>query len=206
MLKIKLVHGFTLSETHYFTNKFSFSTQLQYVNHELTKEFNRSQFFAGINYFPLKNIKLTIGYQNFKFKPYKENTSNIDSENRLYQQLIYTINLGKLNLANQFRFDERWIKNTRGIHFQNRMRYRALFTYPITEKWYVNLQDEIYLNLEKDKYQFNRIGIGGGYYFNKNIKMQLIYICDYFKTWTRQNLQLSLLFNTHSRKNKNKDL
>lgn len=196
----KIGPWYTLSATHTISTKWSVLTQLQYINHEFSGEFNRGQIMTGGDYKLKKNITLSAGYQYFKFEPYKDNISNIDSENRLYQQINYKLQIGKIEFSNRFRIDERWVKSPGRNFFQNRIRYRAQFTYPINKNWYLDLQDEILLKLENNLYHFNRIALGGGYFVNRNLKIQTRYSFDRFYSRTVQNLQLAILIKTDLRK------
>ena len=70
-----------------------------------------------------------------------------NSENRMYQQLLYVTELSFARVMSRTRFEQRWIEGVTGTAFRFRTLLRGRF--PLTEDggWGAVAQDEIFLNL-----------------------------------------------------------
>ena len=117
--------------------------------------------------FSNKDIDYTIGYS------YINNFSTI--ENNIWEQISLNHESNKIKYSHRFRLEHRFVNN-----FSNRFRYRFTLKYPISNKWFFNLFDEIWIKTDSKfrnpEYDRNWIYFGVGYKPINNSNIQLAYL------------------------------
>jgi hypothetical protein len=158
-------------------------------------QFRRSDFGAdaqqillriGLLYnFPSK-LQAGAGYCFVETYPYGNfPVQNAFPEHRIWEQAQFKMELGKFNVFNRYRLEQRFIGNpTTGqfkpSRFENRMRYMVRINRAIGEKFYANVFDEIFVNFGKNIgrniFDQNRIAANVGYKLSKHIAVELGYM------------------------------
>ena len=158
-------------------------------------QFRRADFGAdaqqilvriGLLYnFPSK-LQVGAGYAFAQTYPYGEfPVKNAFPEHRIWEQAQFKMELGKFNVFNRYRLEQRFIGDAstgqfQPSRFENRMRYMVRVNRPIGEKFYINAFDEIFVNFGKNIgrniFDQNRIGANVGYKLNKKVAVELGYL------------------------------
>lgn len=128
---------FSINSTIRLSKKFGMMVDL----HERRNNFlaDPSFHFAriGANYWLKDNLLATVGYAQLWAAPSKPGWNYYALEKRVYQQIQLTTKVGKINLLNRIRNEQRWqqkIVDDKFINeykFTNRIRYLFSMTIPI---------------------------------------------------------------------------
>lgn len=171
-------------------------------------QFRRSDFSAkkqqlllrgGLAYDFNDKIQGMAGYAYVSTAPYGDYpVKNTFDEHRAFEQIQVKQSLGKVNLFQRYRLEQRWIGSAalglfNAPRFENRMRFMARLNFPLwtTSKigLYANIYDEIFINFgEKVAYNIfdqNRWGANVGIKFSKNVSLELGYL---LQTLQQRNL------------------
>jgi len=223
------------------SKRLSLYTESQLRLFNINSKHQQSLQRIGLNYHSYnQKIKLswmgTIGVARFHTNDYNE-PYNVDPiiENRVWQQFTFwhgvTNNtqysegnsiLKLLYFEERSRIEQRWIKENNNTQYQNRVRHRLKISYPISRKLYLCVYDELFININKNPYDQNRLyGAIGFNIFTKTLPWDGASSPDYVGERLsckaelgvlRQDInngdsynriQLSLLINTN-KKNRNK--
>ncbi|UNY97620.1 DUF2490 domain-containing protein [Zhouia spongiae] len=179
------------------SEKFSLHTEAQFRYYEVTDNFNQMLLRTGINYHINDRFMVTAGYGYIETDAlYAEfqNEPNA-SENRIYQQLVVKDNWGKFRLNHRYRLEQRFLSAAGNSDFQNRVRYRLQITYPLSETFFMNVYDEIFLNLQDTVFGQNRLYGALGAKINNNVSVQLGYLKNHFSNTKFDRLQLGVFIN-----------
>lgn len=148
---------------------------------------------TGINFKPSKTWHLRAGYVWVENIPYGDFPSNPEgkknNEHRLYQMVAYKHGSQAVEVRHRVITEQRWLernpiagtKNSSYV-YANRIRYQLKAQLPV--KWksnqtsypYFQLYNEIMFaygkNIPSNRYDQNRIGVLGGYYFSKYLQLE----------------------------------
>lgn len=126
----------------------------------------------AVNYQLSRNVSVSAGYAFVQTHPYGDfPAAKVADEHRAFEQLLVNRRIGKLDFANRFRLEQRYIgaANTPDFRYENRVRYQARTTVPLKfgdRKNYLALANEIYFNfgrnVEKNVFDQNRAYIALG--------------------------------------------
>lgn len=212
----KLAFLFVLCSTFTFSQNLTFYGVLPVINQtgRISQKFNYN-FFASTTidafkstqngiYYPTKDLQLYIQPSiifvlsptwNFSASyTYQRNnpiTADFTNEHRLWQQVIYSLTIGKTRLTNRFRYEERFIQPTKTAPhtLATRARYQLGFTMPLQGKtldvneFYLNTYNEFYFSLTGTKnatYSENWAYLGVGFNFGKMGKLEVGYLSQVF--------------------------
>lgn len=178
-----------------------FETQLR--SQQAYHHFNYHEYKGGIGYnFPQK-ISLVAAMGHYTtYQPDGDFKSPvINSEFRLWQQLILNNYLSRVKLEHRYRFEQRFTSNG----YRNRFRYRLNAIIPINKPvvenntWYLSFSNEIFLSNSGNFFEQNRLSLLVGYDINDLLTVQtgLVNRFDYFgsgKEQWKNFLQTTLLF------------
>lgn len=110
----------------------------------------------GGNYWINDQMTLTLGYAHMWQAPPQEDWTAWSDENRIYQQLQYRSQRGRVSVLSRLRNEQRWQEKieqdvaTGGTKFTNRIRYLLSLAIPVTENAAVPvlvLSDEILVQM-----------------------------------------------------------
>ncbi len=160
---------------------------------------------SGITYSPEDSgVKFTLGFANITTGRFGEDIDAPVSENRIYQEALFSNTiLKRLLLTHRFRYEQRWVEDQ---DFRTRYRYNLFLNVPINNStlvkntYYVALYNEIFINGERKigndrEVQFfdrNRTYLGLGYALNNTLRIQLGWMEQTTANWQKGQLQFSL--------------
>ncbi|MEW7291455.1 DUF2490 domain-containing protein [Aquimarina sp. 2304DJ70-9] len=190
--------------TNQITDKLSIHSEAQFRFYETTSNFNQLLLRTGLNYHINDHAIATIGYGyintdgTFEDFPDEENSN----EHRIFEQFILKNTVGKFKFEHRYRLEQRFINTQTNNFTEHRARYRLQLTYPINEKWFLNVYDEVFINLQEPIFGQNRLYGAIGYTVKSNFSIQLGYLKNHFTGVNFDRLQLGIFYNTDFRKTK----
>lgn len=110
---------------------------------------------------------------------------NFRTENRIFQQLLYSDDFWFGHLMSRTRFEQRWIGNTSGVALRARTLLRDQIPISDDEKWRVVAQDEVFVNLNSPKggpvsgFDQNRLFFGINRVVNEHLNVDVGYQFQY---------------------------
>ncbi len=192
--------------TNKITEKLSIHTEVQARYYEQLKNFNQLLLRTGLNYHINENAIATAGYgyivTDGTFQEFENETKS--REHRIFEQFILKNGVGKFKFEHRYRLEQRFIDFGDRNDTQHRARYRLQVTFPLTEIFFLNFYDEIFLNLQNNVFGQNRLYGAFGANITKNLSVQAGYLKNHFPNANFDRLQIGVVFNTDLRK-KNKE-
>ncbi|WP_273275155.1 DUF2490 domain-containing protein [Maribacter polysiphoniae] len=175
-------------------------TEFRLHHYEIFDVLDNQFYKIGLGYRVTPNISVGAGYVHH----YSETRTNISvSENRPYEEICLNRKIKKLSVSHRYRIEHRWINKDGVTDFVNRMRYRLQLIHPISGKFYIKVFDEIFLNLQEDVFNQNRLHTGIGYQINPNFKVEMGYLKNHLANRADDILRIGVLFKTDLRKKTN---
>lgn len=188
--------------TNKVSDKLSIHTEAQLRYYENGKNFNQLLLRTGLNYHINPNAIATLGYGHITtdgtFEEFDNEVNAI--EHRIFEQFILKNAVGKFKFEHRYRLEQRFIKFADSKDTQHRARYRLQVTIPLSDVFFLNFYDEIFLNLQNDVYGQNRLYGAIGANVFKNTSVQIGYLKNHFPTRNYDRLQIGVIFNPDIRK------
>ena len=178
-------------------NSLNWHHEIQHRNYNFFGELEQLLLRTGIGYNANANNNILLGYGFIDSRNLLEKTDQIlkVNEHRIYQQLISKQAIGKLKVQHRYRFEQRFVED----EFKLRYRYFLSLRIPFlktSEKYYISAYNELFINANgENTFDRNRIYGGFGYSLNSNIKFELGYMNQIFKSSSRDQLNLICFFN-----------
>ncbi|MBS9464357.1 DUF2490 domain-containing protein [Flagellimonas sp. 389] len=197
------------------SDKLSIHTEAQFRYYETTSNFNQLLLRTGLNYHITKNAIVTGGYAYIdtdptfvesqpSIAPVMNFTVNTVLEHRLFQQLILTNKVGEFLFEHRYRLEQRFLENRDldDSFTEHRARYRLQVTLPLTNTFFLNFYDEVFINLQDDIFGQNRLYLAGGIHLTENSNLQIGYLKNHFNNAVFDRIQIGFFFNPDLRKKK----
>ena len=203
--------------TNRISDKLSIHTEAQLRYYEQAKNFNQLLLRTGINYHIDQNAIVTFGYGYIDTDPtfgefdlvfgdiLVENNNVI--EHRLFEQLILKNKVWEFLFEHRYRLEQRFLhfddffdQNVTITDTQHRVRYRLQVTLPLTDIFFLNFYDEIFLNLQGSVYGQNRLYGALGINVTENLSVQAGFLKNHFPTANFDRLQIGVFWNPDLRK------
>lgn len=175
--------------------------ELQYRNHKLTQDMDQLLIRTGLQYQVKEVGTFTAGYAHVITEDMGE-IDNRRKENRIYQEFLLPQTVKLLNVKHRFRYEQRFFDNNR---INTRYRYSIAMDFPIyrlhqDRNVYASMYNEIFIHGRKrpstgDLYDRNRLYVGMGLKWNRNVSVQLGYMQQMFIQHTDPKVMLSLHHN-----------
>ncbi len=155
---------------------------------------------TGLGYtFNEGNNNFLIGYGYILSENYVDNSDNKTSinEHRIFQQFTSKQNVGIIKINHRYRFEQRFVEED----YKMRFRYFLSLNIPLVEAdndskhLYLSAYNEIFLNTESSIFDRNRLYGGIGYHLNKNIRLELGYMNQFFETTSRDQINIITFVN-----------
>jgi hypothetical protein len=129
---------------------------------DLRKDWNQSLLRPGVNFYLGKKVFLSQGYVWIR----TESRGTVTPEHRSWQQLQYMPKALGVMMNHRFRLEQRWISLPQGHRYQNRFRYFYRTELPVSSRYFVGLQNEVFLGFGQNRgnavYDQNRAYISIG--------------------------------------------
>lgn len=187
--------------TNRITDKLSIHSEAQFRFYEVANTFNQLLLRTGLNYHITDNAIATIGYGyintdgTFADIPGEENSN----EHRIFEQFILKNKVGKVAFEHRYRLEQRFISTQADDFTEHRARYRLQLTYPFNDKWFLNVYDEVFINLQEPIFGQNRLYGAIGYNVKSNFSIQVGYLKNHFTGINFDRVQLGIIYNTDFR-------
>ena len=197
--------------TNKIAEKWSIHTEAQFRYYETASNFNQLLLRTGINYHINSDAIATLGYGFIETDPsFTEYdifasdiliSNNSISEHRLFEQFILKNKVWEFKFEHRYRLEQRFVQNNySGVsNTLHRARYRLQLTVPLTDVFFLNFYDEIFINLQNEAFGQNRLYAAVGVNITDNLSMQFGYLKNHFKETDYDRLQLGVFFNTDLR-------
>jgi hypothetical protein len=130
---------------HRISDRWALHTEYQWRRADMVENWQQSLLRLGVDYYAKNGIQYTAGYawiSSFRYgdQPIAHN----NNEHRIWQQTITKSKVGRVDVQNRYRLEQRfienWVKDAEGvytqdgIYFRQRVRYRLLLTIPLSRK------------------------------------------------------------------------
>ena len=184
------------------SDRLSIHTEAQFRYWEVASNFNQMLLRTGLNYHINDEAMATLGYAyistdvTFEELPGEENFK----EHRIFQQFILKNEVWKLLFEHRYRFEQRFIDFGDSNDTRYRARYRLQLTLPVTELLFINIYNEIFLNLQGNVFDQNRLYAALGFKLSPVTSIQVGYLKNHFPSAHFDRLQLGFFINPDFRK------
>lgn len=183
--------------TNRISEKLSIHTEGQLRYYENGKNFNQLLLRTGLNYHIKSDAIATIGYGYIATDgTFEEFVDETDSrEHRIFEQFILKNEVWNFAFEHRYRLEQRFLDFGEVNEVQHRARYRLQVTLPLTDIFFINVYDEIFLNLQNGVFGQNRLyGALGGHIAN-NLSVQIGYLKNHFPAAHFDRLQIGVFYN-----------
>lgn len=146
----------------------------------LGRQFFYNELKGGVSYDLDRNFTLTVAggrYATYDFRDLS--TKPLNTERRLWEQLIVNQYLTRLKFEHRYRVEQRWFTFRDGsTPYRSRIRYRLNMFVPLNNRTitdrtvFLSVYDEIFLNPIGPTFERNRIFGGVGYQVDKHWVVQ----------------------------------
>ncbi len=182
------------------SEKWSIHTEAQFRYYETSANFNQLLLRTGGNYHINENAIATLGYAYIKTDPSFSDISGINDdirEHRIFQQFLLYNKVWEFKFEHRYRLEQRFLDfgPIRGTETQHRARYRLQLTLPLTDTFFLNFYDEVFLNLQNTAFDQNRLYGALGVHLTENSSVQIGYLKNHFNNINFDRLQFALFYN-----------
>jgi hypothetical protein len=182
---------FTTTITPALSKKVSLHGEYQWRRANFLKYWQQSLLRVGVTYKITSQVAVQAGYAwapSFAYGSYTLSAvPKMYPEHRIYEQVVLNSTIGKTTLINRFRLEQRWIgrfasmdQEKPDFNFVNRFRFMPRLDFPLNEKWYAGVYDEILIgfgeNVGENIFDQNRFSAMIGYKASKIFKVEGGYI------------------------------
>ncbi|MDQ1161639.1 hypothetical protein QE422_002007 [Chryseobacterium sp. SORGH_AS 447] len=180
------------------SKKFNLHNEIQYRNFNAVGDLEQLMIRTGIGYdLSEDNNNVLAGYAFILGRPYENGEKTENIEHRIFQQYITKQKFGRFNLQHRYRLEERLMEDD----FRMRFRYYLNVSIPINNKemlpktFYASVYNEIFLHLDSQVFDRNRVYGALGYVINKNMRIEAGYMNQIQENKNRGQIQIGFYNN-----------
>src|SRR6056297_439555 len=179
------------------SERFSVHTEAQFRYYEPTSNFNQMLLRTGLNYHINPNAIATGGYAFIDTdNNFYEFEGEVNSkEHRIFEQFILKNKVWEFLFEHRYRLEQRFLDFGETTDTQHRARYRIQMTLPLTDTFFLNFYDELFINLQDDLFGQNRLYGAVGVNITENSSVQLGYLRNQFTNAVYDRLQFAVFYN-----------
>lgn len=183
--------------TNKVSERFSIHSEAQFRFYETTGNFNQMLLRTGLNYHIDSNTIATAGYAFIDTdNNFYEFEGEINSkEHRIFEQFILKNKVWEFLFEHRYRLEQRFLDFGEITDTQHRARYRIQMTLPLTNTFYLNFYDELFINLQDDLFGQNRLYGAVGVNITENTSLQLGYMRNQFANAVYDRLEFAIFYN-----------
>jgi len=194
------------------SNKWSIHTEVQFRNATFRPNTEQVLYRVGINYHFKPDVLFTAGFAEVPNYAFQEGFAKPPSSNehRVWQQVLLRNNYGRFFIEHRYRVEQRWLLSAQQNTYKNRMRYMLRVSVPINKKQiqkntlFLVASDEVFLHLNSNPYDRNRIYVATGFQIATGANLQLGFLWQTTASNTRKYAQVALNYNLDFRKEEKK--
>ncbi|MFS4455844.1 DUF2490 domain-containing protein [Maribacter sp. 2304DJ31-5] len=184
-----------VSGTHKISDRLSIPTVGILRHYTLFNQYEFAFFRTGLTYRVNKKTLATAGIAYLNAESHlRDIPARTTEQFWIYEEVVFLAQMEKIALSNRIRLETRWIDTVEGTLLNNRIRYRLQGTYAINHRIYAKTFNEFFLNLKPPYFNQNRLFVGFGYRFAKNVQGEIGYLKNQFKTASYDRVRLALIF------------
>ena len=184
---------FFLTNTHKLTERFDLLTDVQLRSADKVDYTQTLLLRGALNYNFNNEHSVALGYAYKGDWMHEDGERTFSPENRIYQQYLFDLKAGRVELNARFRLEQRFVKEGGEVNFSQRARAFISAQIPLVadtgfkKGLYTGIQNEIFFNLQnKDKvnnsiFDQNRSFLSLGYRWSKLIDTEFGYMYWYQK-------------------------
>ncbi|WP_318309021.1 DUF2490 domain-containing protein [Flagellimonas crocea] len=179
------------------SERLSVHTEAQFRFYETTSNFNQMLLRTGLNYHINPNAIATGGYAFIDTdNTFYEFEGVVNSkEHRIFQQFILKNKVWEFLFEHRYRLEQRFLDFGETTDTQHRARYRIQMTLPLTNTFFLNFYDELFINLQDDLFGQNRLYGAVGVNITENSSIQVGYLRNQFANAVYDRLQFAVFYN-----------
>ena len=183
--------------TNKISERLSIHTEAQFRFYETTSNFNQMLLRTGLNYHIDPNAIATGGYAFIDTdNNFYEFEGEVNSkEHRIFEQFILKNKVWEFLFEHRYRLEQRFLDFGETTDTQHRARYRIQMTLPLTNTFFLNFYDELFINLQDNLFGQNRLYGAVGVNVTENTSVQLGYLRNQFANAVYDRLQLAIFYN-----------
>ncbi|MCB2377221.1 DUF2490 domain-containing protein [Hymenobacter sp. BT635] len=152
--------------------------EVQARSNRLLNQYFYNELKGGVSYDLDKNFTTLLGFG--RYDTFDE-PGPVNTEKRLWQQLVLNQFLDRLKIEHRYRVEQRWLtyRAEDSTAFRQRLRYRLNAFLPLNNKTvtdrtvFLSVYDEIFLNPKGPVLERNRVYAGLGYQLDRHLSAQL---------------------------------
>ena len=188
--------------THHLNEKYSIHYETQLRHYEIGANFFQLLPRVGLNYKIDDNSMVTAGYAWIPTQPVLGEgfEGDLVTENRIWQQFILRNKIKNINFRHRYRLEQRWVKQNNFTDYKNRVRYMLSAKVPLSKNedspLFLFIYDEVFLHIDDNPFNQNRLYAALGYTVNKNMNIQAGYLRHRNGDLNLNRLQLAVFLNT----------
>ena len=188
--------------THHLNEKYSIHYETQLRHYEVGANFFQLLPRVGLNYRIDDNSMVTAGYAWIPTQPDLDKGFDGDlvTENRIWQQFILRNKIKNIKFRHRYRLEQRWVKQNDITDYKNRARYMLSAKVPLSKNedspLFLFFYDEVFLHIDDNPFNQNRLYGALGYNVNKNMNIQAGYLRHRNGDLNLNRLQLAVFLNT----------
>jgi len=180
------------------SDRLSIHTEAQFRYYETLSNFNQMLLRTGLNYHINEKAIATLGYAYIDTDPTfsdSEELLNDIKEHRIFQQFLLYNSVWEFRFEHRYRLEQRFLDFDGVSDTQHRARYRLQLTLPLTDTFFLNFYDEIFINLQDEPFDQNRLYAAVGVRITENSSLQLGYLKNHFRRTNFDRLQVAFFYN-----------
>ena len=183
--------------TNKIAERFSLHTEAQFRFYETSSNFNQLLLRTGLNYHINPNAIATGGYgfisTDGTFEEFPNETNS--KEHRIFEQFILKNKVWEFLFEHRYRLEQRFLDFGDATDTQHRARYRIQMTLPLSDTFFLNFYDELFINLQDDLFGQNRLYGAVGAHISKNSSVQVGYLRNQFANAVYDRIQIGFFYN-----------
>src|SRR5690606_23001241 len=183
--------------TNRVSESLSFHSEVQLRYYETGGNFNQMILRTALNYHIGPNTMASVGYGFMDTDPvFGEVPERVNTkEHRIYEQFVMKDRVWEFHVEHRYRLEQRFMDFGQMTDTRHRARYRLQLTLPLTDIFFLNVSDELMINLQEDLFDQNRLYGALGINITENSSLQLGYLRNQFAHGVYDRLQVAFTYN-----------
>jgi len=186
-----------LSNTKRISEKFDFLFDMQVRSADGFDYVNTLLLRGALSYNFFTKHSAALGYVYKADWTYDNELLDYSPEHRIYEQYLFSSELGKVEINARLRLEQRFVKKEELVNFSQRARAFLSVQIPLKADTgflkgiYAKIQNEIFINVQSREkvnnsiFDQNRSSIGIGFRFSKSLDIDFVYLYWYQKELER---------------------